>query len=321
MQTIKLHHPFSNDQVLKGPIVLALGFFDGVHRGHQRVLAAARREASKRRLPLVAMTFDMAPSIMYQELKPTEVKYLTTVEAKERLMAHHGVDYLYLVQYTSQFAYQTPQEFVDHYMAGLNAAVVVAGFDYTYGKKDIANMQTLPDYAKGRFEILEVPELAFQNKKIGSRRIKALLEEGQLGAANQALGHPYFFKGTVIHGEKRGRTLGYPTANLSFSEEVLVPAVGVYAVECELNHHLYRGMASIGYNVTFGDNREQTVEINLLDFEEEIYGETMTVFWHAYLRPELKFDSAEALVDQLHQDALDTQAYFDQEGLEEMNEG
>ncbi|MCZ0716777.1 riboflavin biosynthesis protein RibF [Aerococcus kribbianus] len=311
MEIINLHHPIDTKAIHQGPIVLALGFFDGVHKGHQKVLKAARQEASKRNIPLAAMTFNMSARFMFQEEHPKELRYLTTLPEKKRLMQHFGVEILYIVQMTSAFAKLAPQLFVDQYIVGLQAKTVVAGFDYTYGKKDIANMANLGDYGQGRFHIIEVPKVEENGVKVGTTEIRqTLVETGDVATAKKQLGYPYFFTGIVIHGEKRGRELGYPTANLMIDETNVVPKVGVYAVECLINGDLYKGMASIGYNITFGDNRERTVEIYLLDYSLDIYGEEMTVYWHKYLRNELKFDSADELIEQMNKDEEMTREYF-----------
>lgn len=310
MKTINLHHPFKQEDVYSDDIVLALGFFDGVHRGHQAVIRAAREEANRLALPLAVMTFNMAPKVMYQQIRLEEVTYLTTLTEKERLMQEFGVDYLYVAQLTSAFSSLKPQAFVDDYLVGLHAKTVVAGFDYTYGKKDIANMQTLPDHADGRFNIIEVTMLSDDDVKVGSTEIREDLNTGRVVQANQQLGYIYSIDGIVVHGEKRGRQLGYPTANLMVPSESLIPLEGVYVVEMLLNDTLYPGVASIGTNITFGENRKRTVEIFLLDFKGEIYGEYVTVYWHQYLRPELKFDSVDDLIKQMDQDAIDAEIYL-----------
>lgn len=310
MQTIHLHQPYSKSDIYPGPIVLALGFFDGLHKGHQKVLENAKKIATKRNLPLAAMTFNVSASVMFQQKHPDEVQYITTMAAKEKLMAHFGVEILYVVQMTSDFAKLSPQDFVADYIVKLNAQVAVAGYDYTYGKKDMANMKTLPLHADGRFAVIEVPSVTIDAEKVGSTHIRELILNGEIEKANYALGFNYFFMATVIHGEKRGRQLGFPTANLAQHANIIVPKTGVYIVEFLIGLDLYWGIASIGHNSTFGDNRKRTVEIYVLNFDREIYGESVTVYWHKYLRPEMKFNGAAELVEQMKKDELDTLAYI-----------
>lgn len=310
MNVMPLHHPFNPNIIGNQEVVLALGFFDGVHRGHQAVIKAARQEADKRGLPLALMTFNQHPKIIYQKINPDEVSYLTLWDKKRALLESFGVDLVYLVDYSVEFGSQTPQEFVDTYLVGLHAQVVVAGFDYTYGLPDIANMQTLPQHAQGRFDVVEVPPLLKDKEKIASRSIKDLLLDCQITEANLELGYTYENHGRIIHGDKRGRTIGYPTANISVDKQEVLPGVGVYVVEILVKGKWYQGMASIGYNITFEANRKKTCEVYILDFNEEIYDEIVTVKWHHYLRNEIKFDGIEGLVSQLDQDLLKTKAYF-----------
>lgn len=314
MQKIYLRHPYDISKIIQEPIVIALGYFDGVHLGHQRVIKMAVNEARLRGIKAAVMTFSQHPKIVYQKMNPKEMFYLSANPRKEELFEQMGLDIMYMIDYTFDFGSQSPQAFVDNYLVALNVEVVVAGFDYTYGKRDIANMQTLPEHAKGRFEIIEVPELILHQKKIGSSSIKTLIEEGKMDIANEELGYIYQTSGVVIHGDKRGRLLGYPTANILTNELELIPAVGVYAVEIEIHGHWYIGMASIGYNITFEANRKMTCEVYILDFNQTIYGESVKIKWHHYLRPELKFDGVEGLIAQLDQDLIDTKAYFNIQG-------
>lgn len=310
MNIITLHHPYNPKQIVKGPIVLALGFFDGVHLGHQAVIKTAKKIAKDTQVPLAVMTFNQHPKIIYQNLNPNEVSYLTLYERKIELLRELEVDVLYLIDYTFEFGSQTPEQFVENYIVQFGAETVVAGFDYTYGKKEFANMDTLPIHANGRFKVVEVPELMRENQKVGTTSIRELIEHNQIGIANQELGYIYQTCGTVVHGDKRGRTIGYPTANIQITSQQVMPSVGVYVVEIEVAGQWYHGMASIGYNITFEANRNKTCEVYILDFNEEIYGQFVKVKWHHYLRGEIKFDGIDGLVRQLDQDLMNTKLYF-----------
>lgn len=309
MKTIRLHHPCHS--LIKEPVILALGFFDGVHRGHQKLLKVARELAFKKDLPLAVLTFDCAPATMHEPLDIKQFQYLTTIAEKEKLMKYFGVDRLYIMQYTSAFYQLSPQEFVDQYVVGLGAATVVAGFDYTFGKAQFANMGTLPQFAKGRFHIITVPEVVLGEHKISTRRLKKAITTEPIQVINTSLGYPYFNLGRVIHGKKRGRKLGFPTANLAIASHSVLPKIGVYAVEVKVNHSLYMGMASIGHNPTFESGGQKTVEINILNFSEDIYGEELTVYWHQYLRPEEKFQGPQPLIAQMKEDQKNVQSYFE----------
>ena len=312
MEVIYLHHPYKKEEIPTDRVVLALGYFDGVHIGHQAVINRAKKEAEKRNCKLAVMSFNQHPSIVYKKLDAETMKYLSVPERKIELMTGLGVDYFYVIDFTYDFGTQKPQEFVDDYIIGLNADAIVAGFDYTYGPKTIADMAHLPQYAKSRFDIVEIsPQVAENKEKISSTSIREALDTGNLTKANQMLGYTYQFDGRVMHGDARGRELGYPTANIKIGKYIRLPKVGVYAVSIKVQDKWYRGMASIGYNITFEKDREKTVEVNIFDFDKMIYGEKVTVRWHHYLRDEVKFTGIEGLIEQLDQDKIDTENYFD----------
>ncbi|MBF6977756.1 riboflavin biosynthesis protein RibF [Tuanshanicoccus lijuaniae] len=319
MEIIRLQHPYHKEQIPKQKIVLALGFFDGVHRGHQAVIRRAKEEAQKRGVPLAVMTFNQHPKILYRNLQAEDVQYLTLLERKLELLRALAVDYLFLVDYTLDFGKQSPQSFVDDYIVGLNAIAVVAGFDYTYGKKALANMETLPVHAKERFDVIEVPELIVDEQKVGSSNIKTLIESNHIENANRELGYAYQTSGVVVHGDKRGRTIGYPTANVQINPQEVLPSVGVYVVRIFVDGTWYQGMASIGYNITFEANRRKTCEVYILDFDRDIYGYHVRVEWLSYLRNEMKFSGIDGLVAQLDADLLQTREYFERNGYGEQN--
>lgn len=304
MEIKKLHHPYDKSSIHEDDIVLILGFFDGVHRGHVEVISKGVEIARKHDLKSVVMTFNRHPSLVYQKYHPTRHAYLTTNERKAKLIERLGVDILYEAEFTSRLGSLKPEEFIQQYMVDWNAKYVVAGFDYTYGKKDVANMDNLPKLADGRFEVVTVKKKFDDIGKISSTRIRQLITDGNIQAANELLGYYYETSGYVIHGEARGRTLGYPTANIEPHPYVFIPEVGIYAVKIKVEGKWYDGMASIGYNVTFGFRNNQSIEVNIFDFDDIIYGEDVKIKWIKYIRDELKFNSSQELVDQLDQDKV-----------------
>ena len=310
MKVIYLTEPYDPKEIDDEAISLAMGFFDGVHLGHQKVILKAKQKANEKKIKLAVMTFDKHPSVQFQKKPERSIKYLTSMEKKISLMEGLGVDIFYILTLNNDLASLTPQDFVTKYMINLHAQVVVAGFDYTYGKKDIANMDTLSKYAHQQFEVVTVPELISEDQKISSTRIRAAIDKGQINDVNRLLGYEYQTIGEVVHGEARGRELGFPTLNLEFNEHIRIPGPGIYVTRVQVSGVWYRGMASIGYNVTFGQDRELTVEINLFDFNEMIYGQQVTVEWLSYLRSEIKFDGIDGLISQLNQDKKMTIAYF-----------
>jgi len=310
MEVIRIHHPLDSRQIPDEPVVLAMGFFDGVHLGHQAVIERAKTIAQAKGVKLAVLTYDHHPALVYRPLEADDRKYLSTTDRKLHQLDRLGVDRVFLVNYTGEFAAQTPQEFVDHYLIGFHTVVAVAGFDHTYGKKDVATMARLPEYAQGRFEVETVAEEASDHEKISSSRIRQAMKAGDIDTVNQLLGYTYRSTGLVVHGEARGRTIGYPTANVMTPEDEWIPGIGIYTARLKVGAIWYPGMVSVGRNVTFGDDRPITVEMNLLDFQGNLYGEPVEVEWHHRLRGEVKFAGVDPLVAQLKQDEVATRDYF-----------
>ncbi|MCV3762695.1 riboflavin biosynthesis protein RibF [Companilactobacillus farciminis] len=300
MQIINVKHPLKKEQLPIEATVLIMGFFDGVHLGHQKVIKTGVKLAKEHNLKSILLTFDRSPRTVYQH--ETNFKYLSTRNRKAQLVEELGVDYLYFVKFTPDFASLKPQEFVDQYMINLKAKYVVAGFDYTYGKKNIANMNNLPNYSKNKFETIMVPEQLINDQKIGSSAIKKFIMNDKIAEANEFLGYKYQNQGKVIHGLQRGRTLGYPTANIAVDGDQVIPSIGVYATKIKVAGVWYNSMTSVGYNVTFKENTGITIESNIFDFDRDIYGESVVIEWVKYLRGEVKFDGADGLIKQLELD-------------------
>lgn len=310
IKTTTLHYPIQN---FKQPVrqVVAMGFFDGVHLGHQAVIKRAKAEADALGVKLAVLTYDPHPSVAFKALTEP-LKYLTVVKQKAQLLETLGVSEMYKMQFTSQLAGLSPQVFVDEVLMQLNPVAVVAGFDHLYGSdKNQANMANLAIYAKARFDVIIVPEFDDLGLKIGSSKIRSALCVGDMQTVNRQLGRIYHTTGIVVHGEARGRELGFPTANVLTPELEWLPGIGIYAVKISIAGQWHIGMASIGRNVTFGDNRPITVEINILDFNQAIYGEDVTVAWHHHLRGEVKFNQVDDLIAQLEKDKVATRTYFE----------
>ncbi len=308
-ELIRLHYPILD---FKKPVqqVVAMGFFDGVHRGHQAVLARAKAEAEKQGVPLAVLTYDPHPIVAFQTLKKP-LRYLTPLAKKKSIMSQLGIDRVYVMQFTSKLAKLGGQQFVDEVVMQLNPVTVVAGFDHLYGAAGTdSDMLHLATYATNRFDVITVSEFDDYNQKVSSSTIRSMLDQGNVDGAAQQLSRVHSTSGIVVHGEARGRELGFPTANIQTPEEEWLPGIGIYAVKIKVYDTWYLGMASIGRNVTFGDDRPITVEINILDYQEEIYGEFVQIQWCHYLRGEVKFENIQALIDQLNEDARQTRHYF-----------
>lgn len=278
--------------------VLVLGYFDGLHKGHQTLFKEARKIAAERGLKIAVLTFPESPKLAFVRYQPELMLHLNHPEERAAHLENLGVDYLYLIDFTSHFSKNTAQEFFDKYVAALKAKAVVAGFDYHFGS-DKRKAEELAYYFDG--QIVIVSSVNQDEEKISSTRIRETIQNGDVAKAHQLLGYPLSTRGIVVHGNARGRTIGYPTANLAPLDRVILPADGVYVVDVEHNGKIYRGMASVGKNVTF-EGDELRFEANLFDFAEEIYGDTIRIIWLDKIRDMVKFDGIEELVAQLKSD-------------------
>lgn len=278
--------------------VLVLGYFDGLHKGHQTLFKEARKIAEEQGLKIAVLTFPESPKLAFVRYQPELMLHLNHPEERAAHLENLGVDYLYLIDFTSHFSKNTAQEFFDKYVAALKAKAVVAGFDYHFGS-DKRKAEELADYFDG--QIVIISSVNQDEEKISSTRIRETIQNGDVAKAHQLLGYPLSTRGIVVHGNARGRTIGYPTANLAPLDRVILPADGVYVVDVEHNGKFYRGMASVGKNVTF-EGDELRFEANLFDFAEEIYGDTIRIIWLDKIRDMVKFDGIEELVAQLKSD-------------------
>ena len=278
--------------------VLVLGYFDGLHKGHQTLFKEARKIATEQGLKIAVLTFPESPKLAFVRYQPELMLHLNHPEERAAHLENLGVDYLYLIDFTSHFSKNTAREFFDKYVSALKAKAVVAGFDYHFGS-DKRKAEELADYFDG--QIVIVSSVNQDEEKISSTRIRETIQNGDVSKAHQLLGYSLSTRGIVVHGNARGRTIGYPTANLAPLDRVILPADGVYVVDVEHNGKIFRGMASVGKNVTF-EGDELRFEANLFDFAEEIYGDTIRIIWLDKIRDMVKFDGIEELVAQLKSD-------------------
>ena len=303
MEVIEITHPIQPNQYIQEDIALALGFFDGLHRGHQALLEQLEATAKEKGLKKAVMTFDPHPSVVLNP-KQKRTTYLTPLDDKVALLGEYGIDYCLVVNFSSRFAEVSPDEFVQSYLVKNHARAIIAGFDFTFGKYGKGNMAMMQEY-QSQFECITVGKKELNDEKISTTAIRNALKSGDLAKANEQLGYRYRIKGTVVQGEKRGRTIGFPTANIEPSDDYVLPTKGVYAVSLVIGskEKVYRGVCNIGVKPTFHEDLPQVViEVNIFDFEENIYGERVTIYWHHFIRPELKFDGIDPLVAQMNQD-------------------
>ncbi len=287
-----------NELQKEEPTVLVLGYFDGIHLGHKALFERARKVADERGLTVTVLTYPESPRLAFSRFTPELLLHLTSQQQRYLLLEKNGVDQLVMTPFTSEFASNTPEEFIERYVKGLNAQALVAGFDYHFGNCR-ADVQDLMELFDGQVEI--VSEVSLSGEKVSSTRIRQAIQSGDVSLANQLLGYPFMTEGIVVHGDARGRTIGYPTANLAPLDRVYLPSEGVYVAEVEVDGKRYRAMTSVGKNVTF-DGTELRIEAHIFGFDRFIYGEKMTIFWLEKIRDMVKFDGIEGLMEQMKSD-------------------
>lgn len=295
------------------PSAMALGYFDGLHIGHQRVIKETVELAKQKSLDAAVMTFYPHPSIVLRKEAKT-TNYITPLDQKINQIEMLNVDILYIVTFNMELASLTPEEFVDRYIIGLNVQHVVAGYDFTFGQKGKGTMETMPLLSRGKFNQTIIEKVGKTGMKISSTLIRKYIQSGEVHIIPEYLGRYFEIEGKVVDGAKRGRTIGFPTANIEYDESYMVPPTGVYVVRMKIGSNLYNGVANIGYKPTFLEERPErpSIEVHLLDFNESIYGEKVVVEWHARLREEKKFESVQELIEQISRDKKNAEKYFQQ---------
>ncbi len=289
----KIEGPFRNP-------VITLGNFDGVHLGHQRIFEKVKQEAIKMGGESLVVTFEPHPmKILFPEQCPP---LLTPFRKKMMLIEQTGVDQVLIIQFTSAFAELSPLEFVKSILKEkIGAKEVFVGYNYRFGKGKSGDSDSLKEIcSRYGIEVFVVEALTVDDTIVSSSKIRDLIKNGEVQKASKLLGRDYPVIGRVIEGTKRGHTLGFPTANLEMTEE-LYPKPGVYAVRVVRRHQCINGVANIGFNPTF-DGTSASLEIHLLNFEGDIYGEELQVYFSERIRDEIRFPSTEALIEQIGKD-------------------
>jgi riboflavin kinase/FMN adenylyltransferase len=280
--------------------VVVIGVFDGVHKGHQLLLNRAKEIADGR--PIIALTFDPHPTTVFAPDKAPTM--LTTLADRVELLKIHNADQVAVMKFNEKFAAMSPDDFVDTVLVNqLHASTVIVGKNFTYGHKAAGNVETLIASGKAHNFTVDVQELKADTEVISSSRIRSLVVEGKVEEARELLSRPHRLDGVVVHGEKRGREIGYPTANLGNIDGQTIPADGVYAGWLTVGINFWPAAISIGTNPTFEGARGRQVEAHALDQEGlDLYDKNASIEFGWYLRPTLKFDGLEPLLEQMKKD-------------------
>lgn len=282
--------------------------FDGVHLGHKSIVDELIKVGSENNLETAVLTFWPHPRFVFN---PNEnLKLLNTLEEKQSLLEKCGIDTLFLKEFDEEFRNLTGEEFVRQILVDkLNIKYLIIGYDHSFGKNKSGNFELLQKLSgELGFEVERMEAINIHENNISSTKVRNALLAGNIKEANEMLGYYYSVSGTVVHGKKLGRTIGYPTANIETDPIKLLPKKGAYIVEVFIKDELYKGMLSIGTNPTV-NGEKLTVEVYILDFEGDIYDEKITVAFRDFLHDEIKFEGLEKLIERLDEDKKLTEEF------------
>lgn len=286
------------------PSAITLGTFDGVHLGHRRILDILRMTAAERRLQSVLITFEPHPQIVLRPDRVPELKLLTTTEEKLSLLDAAGVEVCFVMKFSSEMASMTGDEFVRKILfEGLNMRVCILGHDHAFGKNRSAHYDTVKNLGlQWGFDVVKIEPVQPSGQVISSTMIRNLIREGHVARAKDFLGRPYGLKGAVTEGSKRGRQIGFPTANIEVPDHKLIPRNGVYACLAKLEGQTVKAMVNIGVRPTFNSAERPTVEAHLLEWTGNLYGSMLELLFLDRIRDEQRFESIDALRAAIQED-------------------
>jgi riboflavin kinase/FMN adenylyltransferase len=285
----------------KTPKVLSLGMFDGVHRGHETIIHQMQKIAHDKNHVTALLTFWPHPRTIFNP--NDDLKLLNTLEEKISLLKDTRIHLLFLKEFDEDFRNLTGEEFIRQILVDkLNVKYIIIGHDHVFGKNKSGNFELLQKISQELdFEVAKIDAVKEGEFNISSTKIRNCLANGNILGANTMLGYYYPVSGKVVDGKKLGRTIGYPTANIEVENQKLLPKKGAYIVEVYVKGQFYKGMLSIGTNPTV-NGEKLTTEVYILDFNEDIYGETITIKFRDFLHEEIKFESLEKLIERLDED-------------------
>ena len=290
------------------PTVVTLGKFDGLHRGHDKLMHALLQYKDAHQVASVAFTFDIPPR---NKVDDVASKVLTTNEEKEYIFGTSGIDYLIECPFTTEVMCMEPKDFIAWISKSLCMKCVVVGDDFHFGHNRAGDYRTLMEYEKEYgYKTIVVEKMKDNNRDISSTYVREEIAAGNLRKANELLGYHYFIKSDVVHGKKLGRTIGVPTINMVLPENKLLPPNGVYVTEVNVDGTSYVGVTNVGCKPTVSDSNMIGVETYILDFEQMVYGDSIVVSFVEFIRPERKFSSVEELKKQLQEDISNAKRFY-----------
>jgi riboflavin kinase/FMN adenylyltransferase len=291
------------------PTAVTIGVFDGVHRGHQHLVGVLLENARGQGLASVAVTFNPHPRSV---LRPgMAITYLTSLEERVEQLQALGLDAVAVLPFTSELAQLSPEDFLRMLVEELQMKLLIVGPDFALGRNRAGTIGVMRQAGQRLgFRVEVAPLLAEEGEKVGSSAIRQALSEGDLGLVARLLGRAFSLRGPVIEGDRRGRTLGFPTANMAIGVDHALPAYGVYVTRSHLRESTHESCTSIGIRPTFDVEPRPTVETFIIDFDDDVYGQDMRIELLHRLRGEVKFESADELIEQMHRDIRDTREWF-----------
>lgn len=284
--------------------VLTIGTYDGVHFGHQQIIKRLNDIANEIDGESVLLTFDPHPRLILHPEDDT-LKLISTIDEKEELLSSFDLNHLVIAEFSKDFASMEAQEYVEKILINnFHPKKIVIGYDHQFGKDRKGDINLLRALSSTyNYEVEEISAQTLDEIKVSSTKVRNYLLEGKITEANLLLAHPFTIKGKVVHGDKIGRVLGFPTANIDISHpHKLIPASGVYAVKIKIDNTFYKGALSIGYRETVFDNSKLTIEVFILDFDGDLYNKHLDMIFVDYLRPQIKYENWDLLKVQIEKD-------------------
>ena len=305
---MKIYHNIDEFKRLNNAVV-TIGTFDGVHVGHQKIISGIKELAKSSDGETVLLTFFPHPRMILHP-EDESIKMINTINEKAELLEQAGIDHLIITPFSRDFSNQSAEEYIrDVLVNQIGTKKIVIGYDHRFGKDRQGGLEDLqrlgPVYG---FDVVEIPEQDINDVAISSTRIRTALLNGEIELANTFLGYPFFITGTVIRGDQIGRQIGYPTANIVIQERYkLIPSDGIFAVKVIIADEIFKGMAYIGTRPTI-NGLTRNIEVNIFDFDQDIYNQQIRMEFHNYVRGDVKFSALEGLKSQLAQDKVDVLA-------------
>jgi len=302
---MKIYHNINDFKPVKNAVV-TIGTFDGVHIGHRKIIATLCELAKQTGGETVILTFFPHPRMILHP-EDQDIKLITTIGEKAKLLEDLGIDHLIVTPFSRDFSNLSALEYIhDVLVARIGVKKIVIGYDHRFGKDRKGGLEDLQRLSKEfDYEVIEIPEQDINAVAVSSTKIREALLNDKVALANQYLGYPFFINGKVIRGDQIGRQIGYPTANILVGETYkLIPADGIFAVTVNVGDELYQGMAYIGHRPTI-NGMTRNIEVNIFDFDHDIYDQIIRINFHHFVRSDFKFDSLDELKLQLAKDRVD----------------